>query len=108
MENQSLNLFNTFRLPNTVCDYTSKKPPRGEWVLFKFAQGGYSNNTFDIYTLVDNEGQTYMKPFQKYNKNEFENLFGFQRGCIDYNDDKIIFVRDLNFSKQLIEYMNRD
>ena len=84
MENKSLNLFNTFRLPHTVCDYTSNKELEGKWMLFKFAQGGYSNNTFDIYTLVDNEGQTYMKPFQKYNKAEFEKLFGFQRGCIDY------------------------
>ena len=96
-----LNLFGVMWLPHVVCDV--EKAPEGTWGLFQIDQGVYSNMKYNIYVLL-NETDVYLKPSQPYYSGKFEQLFNFGIGCVHYDPDKVILVKDPLYYKQFVDY----
>lgn len=100
---EPLNLFGIIRMPQIVRDV--EQAPQGIWRLFAISKGGYSNEKYNIYVLLD-DTTIYMKPSQPYCCGKFEQLFGFSIQCRDYDSEKVIMVKDHMYYKQFVDYFD--
>lgn len=101
-----LNFFGNIRMPQSVRDVNLNQVPQGTWGLFAIDKGGYSNDKYNVYVLLDNT-TIYMKPSQPYFSSEFERLFGFSIQCSDYDSEKVIMVKDDMYYKQFVDYFDQ-
>lgn len=82
---------NYIHLPTRVRDCES--PVDARWALVDIQQKVYSNSTYKINVYVDNNNTVFMKPHTPYYSREFEELFGFDIMCRDYDENKVIQIR---------------
>ena len=73
-----------------------KSAPEGEWKRIeikrsKLSVGVGSTNEFEVYELKDNDN-IYLRPIRPYYVYEFEELFQFGRGCLNYDENRIIKI----------------
>lgn len=77
-------------LPYVVCDIYTQLPSNITWMLSTLPCG---KKDYDVYAC-EVDSKVYIKPYKKYNQYEFETLFNFECNCGNYDENKVVWVKD--------------
>ncbi len=74
---------------------------QGEWEIHTLSLSLHKN--YDVYVLIDENKNVYLKPIKCYYESEFERIFNFGIMCKDFDINKtVLVVKPTNFYTNFI------